>query len=212
MLDVEVSAEEWKLYADKLKQLCIKNGLKIDPAVTADKARILRCPSTFNFKSSPPTPTKIISDDIRVYKFDMFKEFLGSVTKSFEDILKSPKMTEITKQMSGLNNYASKFETIAIKSLDEESDEGCLQIRHIIRNRASLSEPMWYAGLSIAQHCVDRDKAIHALSKDHPGYDVESTERKATQTQDKPQSCIVFDNLNPDVCANCTHYGKLLTH
>ena len=59
------------------------------------------------------------------------------------------------------------------------SDEGCLQIRHIIRNRKSLPEPLWYAGLSIAQHCVDRDTAIHALSKDYPNYSREGTERKA---------------------------------
>ena len=209
MLDTAVPVEEWKLYADKFKQLCIDNGLQIDPAVTADKARILRCPSTFNFKSNPPTPTKIISGDIKVYKFDMFKEFLGTITKSFEDILKSKQMTDITKQMSGLSNYASKFDTIATKSLDEASDEGCLQIRHIIRNRASLSEPLWYAGLSIAQHCVDRDKAIHALSQDYPGYSREGTERKATQTQDKPQSCTVFNNLNPDICPSCPHFGKI---
>ena len=86
MLDTAVPVDEWKLYADKFKQLCIDNGLQIDPAVTADKARILRCPNTFNFKSNPPTPTKIISGGIKVYKFDMFKEFLGTI--SFEDMLK----------------------------------------------------------------------------------------------------------------------------
>ena len=209
MLDTAVPVEEWKLYADKFKQLCIDSGLQIDPAVTADKARILRCPSTFNFKSNPPIPTKIISGDIKVYKFDMFKEFLGTITKSFEDILKSKQMTDITKQMNGLSNYASKFSTIADKSLDEASDEGCLQIRHIIRNRASLSEPLWYAGLSIAQHCVDRDRVIHALSEDYPGYSREGTERKATQTQDKPQSCTVFNSLNPDVCPSCPHFGEI---
>ena len=209
MLDTEVPVEEWKLYADKFKQLCLSKGLKIDPAVTADKARILRCPSTFNFKSNPPTPTKIISEDIQVYQFTMFKEFLGTVEKPFEEILKSTKMTELTKQMNGLNNYASDFGTIATKSLDERSDEGCLQIRHIIRNRKSLPEPLWYAGLSIAQHCVDRDTAIHALSKDYPNYSREGTERKANQTQDKPQSCIVFDSLNPDVCSKCSHFGKI---
>ena len=209
MLDTEVPVEEWKLYADKFKQLCLSKGLKIDPSVTADKARILRCPNTFNFKSNPPTPTKIISEDIQVYQFTMFKEFLGAVEKPFEEILKSTKMTQLTKQMNGLNNYASDFGTIATKSLDEGSDEGCLQIRHIIRNRKSLPEPLWYAGLSIAQHCVDRDTAIHALSKDYPNYSREGTERKANQTQDKPQSCTVFDNLNPGICDSCIHQGKI---
>jgi hypothetical protein len=209
MLDTEVSAEEWKIYADKFKQLCLNNGLRIDPAVTADKARILRCPDTFNFKSNPPTPTKIISGSINVYQFEMFKEFLGEEEHTpFEEIVKT-KLTEVSRQMNGLGNFSSKFDIISRKSLDEESNEGCAQIRHIIRNRESLSEPLWYAGLSIAQHCVDRDVYIHMLSKDHPGYDPDKTEKKATQTQDKPQSCAVFNDLNPDICPECPHFGKI---
>ena len=139
MLDTEVSAEEWKIYADKFKQLCLNNGLRIDPAVTADKARILRCPDTFNFKSNPPTPTKIISGSINVYQFEMFKEFLGEEEHTpFEEIVKT-KLTEVSRQMNGLGNFSSKFDIISRKSLDEESNEGCAQIRHIIRNRQSLS-------------------------------------------------------------------------
>ena len=208
LLDTDIPVDEWKLYAEKFKQLCLSNGLHIDPSVTADRARILRCPDTFNFKSDPPTPTKILDQNTQVYQFEMFKEFLGAVEKSFEEILKV-KSTEISRQINGQNNYATKFEIIAKKSLDESSTEGCLQIRHIIRNRQTLSEPEWYAGLSIAQHCVDRDEAIHALSKDHPDYNREDTEKKANQTQDMPQSCEVFDSLNPGICENCSHYKKI---
>ena len=209
ILDTEVPADEWKIYADKFKQLCLNNGLQIDPAVTADKARILRCPDTFNFKSEPPTPTKIISGDINIYQFKKFKNLLGEEEYTpFEEIVKT-KLTEVSRQMNGLANFSSKFDIIARKSLDEESGEGCAQIRNIIRNRENLPEPLWYAGLSIAQHCVDRDVYIHMLSKDHPGYDPDKTEKKATQTQDKPQSCAVFDDLNPDVCPQCPHYRKI---
>lgn len=209
LLDTDVPVEEWKIYAEKFKQLCIRNNLYIDPAVTADKARILRCPDTFNFKSNPPTPTKILGDHIQVYQYSMFKEFLGEAEVPLEEIMKREKSTAVGRLMNGSNNYASKFDTIARKSLDEESGEGCGQIRHIIRNRASLSEPEWYAGLSIAQHCVDRDEAIHALSKDHPDYDRNNTEKKANQTQNMPQSCEVFDNLNPGICESCKHYKKI---
>ncbi len=208
MLDQDIPSDEWKLYAEKFKQLCLNNGLGIDPAVTADKARILRCPDTLNFKSDPPTATKILDQSSQVYKFELFKEFLGEVVMPLEQIVKT-KLSETSRKLNGVDNYSSKFDTLAIKSLDDESTEGCAQIAHIIRNRASLPEPLWYAGLSIAQHCVDRDTAIHALSKDYSGYSREGTERKATQTQDKPQSCIVFDNLNPGVCDSCPHQGKI---
>jgi len=208
MLDQDVPVQEWKLYAEKFKQLCLSSGLNIDPAVTADKARILRCPDTLNFKSNPPTPTKILDQTTQVYQFSMFKQFLGEVVMPLEEIVKT-KLSEVSRKLNGVDNYSSKFDTLATKSLDEESTEGCLQIRHIIRNRTSLPEPLWYAGLSIAQHCIDRDTAIHGLSQDYPGYTKEGTERKANQTQDKPQSCTVFDNLNPGVCEQCPHQGKI---
>ena len=57
--------------------------------------------------------------------------------------------------------------------------EGCAQIKHIIINAKTLEEPMWYAGLSIAQHCKDRNEAIHMMSEDHPQYNKQDTERKA---------------------------------
>lgn len=112
-------------------------------------------------------------------------------------------------KLGGRANYSSEFRKIVLKSLDEESDEGCPQIKHIVRNSTTLSEPLWYAGLSIAQHCTDRDTAIHILSKDYAGYSKEATERKADQTQDKPQSCATFNNLNPGVCESCKHFNKL---
>jgi hypothetical protein len=89
--------------------------------------------------------------------------------------------------MAGHNNYSSEFAKIATKSLDEDSNEGCLQMRHIINNRTALPEPLWYAGLSIAQH----------------------TENKANQTQDKPQSCATFNTINPGVCDGCIHFNKI---
>jgi hypothetical protein len=77
--------------------------------------------------------------------------------------------------------------------------KGCEQIKNAVLNAATLSEPVWYAALSIAWHCVDRDEAIHLLSEDHPEYDREKTDLKAKQTDGKPQSCAQFNNINPGV-------------
>ena len=56
ILDRDVPTEEWKAYATKFKHMCL-DYLKIDPAVTADAARILRCPDTLNDNTDPPAPT-----------------------------------------------------------------------------------------------------------------------------------------------------------
>jgi len=48
LFDRDIPVAEWKPYAEKFKALCIGNELYIDPVVTADAARIMRCPDTFN--------------------------------------------------------------------------------------------------------------------------------------------------------------------
>ena len=204
-----VPADEWKIYATKFKEFCFNNGLKIDPVVTSDVSRVLRCPDTFNHKTSIPSPTKVLRWSDFTSDFAVWKDFLGEVEVPLEEIVKREKITDLGRQMAGHNNYSSEFAKIATKSLDEDSNEGCLQMRHIINNRTALPEPLWYAGLSIAQHCIDRDEAIHLLSQDYEGYNKEATENKANQTQDKPQSCATFNTINPGVCDGCIHFNKI---
>jgi len=177
--DIEVT--EWKRYAEKFKAFCLQD-LYIDPAPTADVARIMRCPDTFNYKTQPPSEASIISDCEGVYSFEAFKEFLGVEEPTSESILKHlPKgLDEDTKAILKLDNVETIFDKIATRSME---GDGCEQIKWAIENRENLPEPIWVATLSIAQHCTDRDTAIHAISQDYPKYNWQETENKATQRQ-----------------------------
>jgi hypothetical protein len=202
----DIAVTEWKLYAEKFKAFCLQD-LHIDPAPTADVARIMRCPDTFNYKTQPPSKASIISDCEGVYSFEAFKEFLGVEEPTSEDILKHlPKgLDEDTKALLKLDNQETVFEKIAIRSLD---GDGCEQIKWAIEHSKVLPEPVWTAVLSIAQHCTDRDEAIHKLSEDYEGYSFSETEKKANLRQGKPYSCETFNQVNPDVCDNCKFKGK----
>ena len=209
LFDKDVPATEWKPYAEKFKNFCISHGLNIDPVVTADLARILRCPDTFNQKTDPPIPTKLLDNELPIYSFDEFKHFLGEVAQSHDELIASiPKtgLSEDQRKMMKLDNFQSKFSDIAIKSLQ---GKGCNQIKFILENSKTLPEPIWYSGLSIAQHCSDRDTAIHMMSEDHPTYNREATIKKAQATQDKPHSCETFNNVNPGGCEGCPFRGKI---
>jgi hypothetical protein len=207
LFDRDIPIAEWKPYAEKFKAYCLENDLHIDPVVTADVARIMRCPETFNYKTTPPSKCEVISDELPAYSFDEFKEFLGIVEETPAEILRNlPKgLDEDTKALMKLDNQETSFEKIAIRSIE---GDGCEQIKWAIENSTTLPEPLWTATLSIAQHCIDRDEAIHKLSEDYPGYDAAETERKATLRQGKPYSCTVFDNENPGVCDTCKYKGK----
>lgn len=208
-LNEDIPANQYVEISKKFKEFCLSKNLYIDTAVMGDAARIMRCPDTFNYKESPPLPTKIISDSMPVYDISIF-DFLGNTQPSLENILNQAKgpMSEDQRKMLKLDNFTSKFETIAVKSL---TGKGCKQIANILSNAKTLAEPFWYAGLSIAQHCEDRSTAIHLMSEEHPDYNAEATERKANQTQDKPFTCMAFADLDSSLCEGCEHRGKIST-
>jgi hypothetical protein len=209
LFDEDIPAAEWKPYAEKFKNFCLTHGLNIDPVVTADLARILRCPNTFNQKTDPPIPTKLLGDSIPVYSFDEFKNFLGAIVQSHDGLIATlPKtgLSEDQRKMMKLDNFQTKFSDIAIKSLE---GTGCNQIKFILENAKALPEFLWHSGLSIAQHCSDRDTAIHMMSEEYPGYNREATIRKAEATQGMPHSCETFNERNPGGCEGCPFRGKI---
>ena len=90
-----------------------------------------------------------------------------------------------TKAMLKLDNFPRTFDTLAEKSFN---GSGCNQIVNILSNASTLEEPLWWAGLSIAKFCDDGATAIHKMSEDHPEYNYEDTEEKASRLP-APRTC-----------------------
>jgi len=216
IMDTDIPKDEWKPAAEAFKALCLQH-IAIDPVVTADAARIMRCPETFNYKTGTPRPTSVISNEISVYSWDEFRAFLlgeeGEVVAAeprsieIEDILASvPKgLDDDAKAILKLDNFPRTFETLKEKSL---AGEGCEQVKVAWENRATLPEPPWWAVLSIAKFCDDGATAIHEFSKEHNEYTYADTEDKANRSP-APRTCGWFiDNL-PEHCEGCKHRGKI---
>ena len=215
-LDGDVVADEWRPIASAFKDFCQRNELHIDPAITADGSRIMRCPYTENHKSDPPNPTFVITDESewQTYSLDEFKKSLSVDGElSLAEIASKAEHNFLTEEQKEYiefknSNYQYKFTDILKNSL-QGNEDGCAQIKHCIDNRKHLEEPMWWRLLSIAQHCEERDTAIHLVSKDYKGYSEEETELKASQTQGMPHTCDSFDKENPGICDSCPSKGKI---
>jgi hypothetical protein len=207
IMDEDIPKEEWVIYAEKFKALCMDH-IAIDPVVTADAARVLRCPDSFNYKSDPPLLTSVLTDEIAVYSWEEFKEFLGvkeeKPSGSLFDLL--PKgLDEDTRAMMKLDNFEINFEKIVDKSMD---GAGCEQIKYAVENIVGLPEPVWRYMLSVAKFTSDGVPIAHALSsQDVARYSEKATNDKLNKIQGT-LSCKEMDNLNPGVCSNCIHYGK----
>jgi len=198
----DVHAEDWLPIALRLKALCEQQGLGADPAVTADLARILRIPGTKNFKRETPA-------DVRLLRLAQSAE-LGEIVDVLDRLgIATPEvrvpapaertpLSALTQSLMG--NRVARFSTIARKSL---SGKGCNALKFIIMKQEQTPEPLWFSGLSIAQHCEDGAVAIHKISSRHPGYSPEKTMAKA-QGAAHPHTCDTFRQRAPELCAGCT--------
>ncbi len=210
-LEEPIGLEAWKETALHLKKLCNDQGFEADNSVTADAARVLRMPDTFNVKYDVAVKCHILPD----------KRGMNQITHlAFNNLLKVPDVPEPTLAVAEtakrflesndrlIGNKEAVFKTIAQKSL--KTDKGCAQIKHRIVNQANMSEPEWRGVLSIAQFCSDRDTAIHKVSSKHPQYNYNETEEKANAIP-KPHLCesLRLDSDTPSLCDGCPHRGKI---
>jgi len=191
----------WKPVAEGLKFLCVKQGLKADGACTADMARILRVPGTKNFKDEAnPVEVTVLNQGVAT----PFDEIASLIPIHLSDKPKAKRpLDEATKAILG--NNSSKFMKILERC---RKDDGCPQLTHIVTKQASIEEPLWRSGLSIAAYCEDSEAAIHNISKHHPDYDYARTEAKANGIPG-PHTCKQFEGLRPEGCEGCKHKGKI---
>ena len=200
-----VPVHQWTEAAERLKALCKVERFSVDGGCTADVVRVLRIPDTINQKNGAQV---VLLTDVVHYSFDKLAGVLNNVAVPPTPVatVSRPKLSNITKTLAGWDNRISKFETIWIKS---SKGQGCAQIAEAIKHPENVTEPCWRGVLSIAEQCDDRDWAIHEVSKGHPDYSPEETERKAALTKG-PYTCETFQSLDrPELCVGCPHGGKI---
>lgn len=197
-----VSAAQWVVEAQRLKQACADNGLLADPAVTSDAARILRMPNTHNYKGDSPLPVEFFGVSMpEPVVLDEFTSKLGVLAKPVTTIdLGTDALYEAYAE-----NSENVFKTIMKKTLE---GRGCEQLKYIALQQAEISEPLWRAGLSIAKFCSDGDKAAEKISSRHPAYN-EADMRKKLDEIKGPYTCARFDELNEGTCRDCPLWGQI---
>jgi len=208
-LTQEQNKNEWQVVADKLKALCLQSGLRIDPACTADSARILRIPNTKNYRFNPPSDVVqvLASPEVDFEGFSAIVEMgyrtLPAPAVKLPAAVSTKKLSAVTKSLIG--NKTASFKKIMQRCM---AGTGCQQILDAASNQDTIDYYTWWGALTVAHHCTDRDIAIHAISKNHPDYDPNKVEAKASDNQG-PRTCSGFDDKRSGVCQNCQHWGKI---
>lgn len=200
-LSEAIARDVWLPVAERLKELCVEHNFGADPAITADVARVLRIPETHNYKGEPALDVVVLTQAANnTIGFEEFRGIVGETKVKKPSVHIPAKFNAMAELL--MSNKKSSFRKILTRS------DSCAQLMHVVTNQDVVDEPLWRAALSVAAFCEDSDKAIHAISKEHPEYDPEVTEEKARRIKG-PYHCTKFNEYNPGGCDGCPHLGKI---
>jgi len=205
VLNEPVSREVWLPVAEQLKQSCKDRKFHVDHVVTTDAARVLRVPSTHNYKEDPARDVEVIGALGKRVSIKAFSSCFPEVPVVVE--LPHRQYSEEDKEtMEALmGNHIKKFSKILQKTM---VGKGCTQIHNAVTNPADISYPEWLSVLSIAKHCDEGDKAGHLISKGHPNYSENETDKVLASIK-YPHLCLTFEANNPEKCEGCPFKGKI---
>lgn len=192
----------WESLSKRLRDVALAEGLIVDTAVF-EASRVLRVPGTYNFKDSEnPREVRVISEVYEEKSYADWKAILDAPEPEEDNSFIPRRLSPLMESM--FENKIKRFKTILLKTAN---GQGCQQLQHCYENQADISYNLWRSALSIATHCVDRDWAIHTISKDHPNYTEGETERKASDIGG-PHFCTTFERENPGGCDGCPNKGR----
>jgi hypothetical protein len=203
VLTEPVATDRWLAVAQQFKRALQATGLKFDPAVPADAARIMRVPGTNNHKDPDhPQPCFVLHDSGRTVTLEDFARALP-VTGP-RDALPAPAPGKPKVE----NEYTKGLDADFPPSRIDPIVSKCQQMAQAVRDEGKTTEPLWRARLSILWRCEGGEALIHAFSQGDPRYDAAQTLAKAQNTAG-PATCAHFNDLDPAHCQGCPFLGKI---
>lgn len=200
VLDEELEPTEWQPLANALKR--ITPGT-FDRSVPADSARVLRAAGTVNPKGGKEVRVLITAPTVTV---DQMRSVLRVATPAPTPSIVQHTGSSLLANLAVQSDYPPANPEVVISK--------CKQLRWATENQKDVPEPMWYAVLGIAAHCVDPQETAIAWSKDHPDYDEAKTLSKLAHWQRSttgPATCAKFEQENPDGCKGCRFKDRIST-
>lgn len=209
-MEAAIDSKRWRIIARRFlaaAQLSAP-GVVADSSRVCDTSGVLRIPGSYNHKTTPGTPVKIIQWFSAPLDLAQFSNQIGITAADFGAAV-DPKVG-IT-----LGDTANPKPLTAVA-------KNCNWTREYIKSAATASEPEWYAMLGMAPYLyhdgpnglIEKEGMAHLLSKAHPEYNHEDTARKYTQAmagQTGPTTCARFESVMPSRCVGCPFRGGVKT-
>lgn len=202
LLEDEIESQQWRVYAETIKALAAHHELHLDPAATADMARILRVVGTFNRKD-PSNPIKV-------------KVLPGP---GGQPARKTPNATFLALLATAAQVLPDQdvAETVrmAPSELPKPSDLGkvCPTFVRMVKEAPTARGVVWMNTNLLSLHTTGGAAMAHKLASQHPDYKRDETQGKLDRLLDRkmgPPTCGTLQGLYPDdsPCLKCPNFGR----
>lgn len=198
----EVLTEHWRPVANQLKALCTREGFRVDKAVPADPARVLRPVGTNNAKHNLPVQLVRPCAPVSFVDFAFrLQAAAGEAPAPAKPLTAAAPADPFEDGNLGATNDPVNFDHIVFL---------CPQLQNQVATRgAGVSEPLWRAGLGVAKFAINPELAWRSISDGHPDYDEARTREKVDNWHASPTACAHFESLDPKTCAGCDKRGTI---
>lgn len=205
--DRDLTKEEWSPIAEKFKAICMAEGLKIDPAVPADSARVLRVLGCPNLKKPNARMVSLISRGTGPFTVETITGCFTAYEQA-NGLIALPKKTPGTRAASGgYNNLQRPSEPIDFGAVSF----ACAAVGEQVACRgAGTREPLWFMALGMAKMDIgDPLASMRSVSDGYSGYDEKAMLAKVNAWNAGATKCKTFETECEATCKACPHYGKL---
>lgn len=202
---------EWLPYAHALAEATKHHGLRCDTQCTVDSVRVLRIPDTFNHKTIPPRPVRIVGTPT---DFDYALQRIEQALAPFKTLKVAAPALPPRPALSGVSDLAAGVDLshseIDLRSVARE----CAFIRDaIVTNGANYTNPLWNLTTLVATFGQHGRAMAHIMSSGHVGYTKESTDelfdRKTAEREARNlgwPSCKTISASGCTACQTCKHF------
>jgi hypothetical protein len=220
-----LTIEEWHPYANGLRALLEKHGIKFDAGVTTDCARILRVPGTFNKKQQAPRLVRLLAlapeeTDIDPHTLDWMKV----AAEPRRPVLRTPagQPNLILFECEPRPPITDPDYLAEIKTVDQYPP---IDPRVIIKKCPVFFEALRTGGkdhdqglwmlTGLAATFMDNGRGVfHKLSDKHADYDKANVDamydRKLAERENRGlgwPACKTFEQYGSKQCATCPHFA-----
>ena len=199
--DSDITKDEWQPLADKFKAICLSEGMKIDPAVPSDAARVLRPVGCHNLKKDQARAVSVFLDGDGPTPVAHLKLLLDTYEQNNGITL--PRKQYSAPTSSSYSNVGRDFDPLDFGLISF----GCMVIGgQVACGGKGTSEPLWRAVIGIAKHAPNPRAALLSVSDQHDNFTEDEMLAKAERWNAGPTTCNYFkNNLGCVECQSCPH-------